>query len=327
MKRFFLLLTALSVCLMVQAETDNRMDLSGLWRFQLDPMGFGKTPGSELYLSKLTETIELPGSMDEGGKGIRNIVAHVDRLSRKFEYCGQAWYQREVVIPEEWEGREIILSLERCHWETSVFVDGEPVATDERLSTPNRFILTKQLTPGLHTLTLCVDNRLKYPMDQWNHGTTEYTQTNWNGVVGRMELIAKPFCYIGKMDIYPNLEAKKVKVRLALHASGKPAKGELTLRIREKAGKEVCRAVASVSLSGKEDKIEQELVLGKDMKLWDEFSPALYDLTATLATEAGEDIRSSVFGMRHVEQGLHHIRVNGRDIHLRGVLDLSLIHI
>ena len=47
----------------VAAQTD-RMDLSGLWRFQLDPMGFGKTPGSELYLSKLTETIELPGSME-----------------------------------------------------------------------------------------------------------------------------------------------------------------------------------------------------------------------------------------------------------------------
>lgn len=215
-----MLLVGLFACLTVQAAQTDRMDLSGLWRFQLDPMGFGKTPGSELYLSKLTETIELPGSMDEGGKGIRNIVAHVDRLSRKFEYCGQAWYQREVVIPEEWEGREIILSLERCHWETAVFVDGEPVATDERLSTPNRFILTKQLTPGLHTLTLCVDNRLKYPMDQWNHGTTEYTQTNWNGVVGRMELIAKPSCYIGKMDIYPNLEAKKVKVCLALHVSG-----------------------------------------------------------------------------------------------------------
>ena len=214
-----MLLVGLFACLTVQAAQTDRMDLSGLWRFQLDPMGFGKTPGSELYLSKLTETIELPGSMDEGGKGIRNIVAHVDRLSRKFEYCGQAWYQREVVIPEEWEGREIILSLERCHWETAVFVDGEPVATDERLSTPNRFILTKQLTPGLHTLTLCVDNRLKYPMDQWNHGTTEYTQTNWNGVVGRMELIAKPSCYIGKMDIYPNLEPKKVKVCHALQVS------------------------------------------------------------------------------------------------------------
>ena len=322
MKRLSMLLIGLFACLMVQAAQTDRMDLSGLWRFQLDPMGFGKTPGSELYLSKLTETIELPGSMDEGGKGIRNIVAHVDRLSRKFEYCGQAWYQREVVIPKEWEEREIILSLERCHWETAVFVDGEPVATDERLSTPNRFILTKQLTPGLHTLTLCVDNRLKYPMDQWNHGTTEYTQTNWNGVVGRMELIAKPSSYIGKMKIYPDIEAKKVNVRLALHVTGNnPTKGELTLRIREKDGKEVCQTVIPLSLSGKENKIEQELALGKDIKLWNEFSPALYELIATLTTEAGEDTYTSVFGMRHVEQGRHHIRVNGRDIHLRGVLD------
>lgn len=322
MKRLSMLLIGLFACLMVQAAQTDRMDLSGLWRFQLDPMGFGKTSGSELYLSKLTETIELPGSMDEGGKGIRNIVAHVDRLSRKFEYCGQAWYQREVVIPKEWEEREIILSLERCHWETAVFVDGEPVATDERLSTPNRFILTKQLTPGLHTLTLCVDNRLKYPMDQWNHGTTEYTQTNWNGVVGRMELIAKPSSYIGKMKIYPDIEAKKVNVRLALHVTGNnPTKGELTLRIREKDGKEVCQTVIPLSLSGKENKIEQELALGKDIKLWNEFSPALYELIATLTTEAGEDTYTSVFGMRHVEQGRHHIRVNGRDIHLRGVLD------
>ncbi len=302
------------------------MDLSGLWRFQLDPMGFGKTPGSELYLSKLTETITLPGSMDEGGKGIQNIVAHVDRLSRKFEYCGQAWYQREVVIPEDWKGKEVILLLERCHWETAVFVDGEPVATDERLSTPNRFILTKQLTPGLHTLTLCVDNRLKYPMDQWTHGTTEYTQTNWNGVAGRMELIAKPSCYIEKMDIYPDTETGKVKVSLALHTAGNLVKGTLTLHIREKGGKEVCRAVVPVALSGKE-RVEHELILGKDMKLWDEFSPALYDLTATLDTEAGEDLRSSVFGMRHVEQGRHHVRLNGRDIHLRGVLDCCVFPI
>ena len=150
-----MLLVGLFACLTVQAAQTDRMDLSGLWRFQLDPMGFGKTPGSELYLSKLTETIELPGSMDEGGKGIRNIVAHVDRLSRKFEYCGQAWYQREVVIPEEWEGREIILSLERCHWETAVFVDGEPVATDERLSLRTALSDKTVDTRFAHADTLC----------------------------------------------------------------------------------------------------------------------------------------------------------------------------
>lgn len=324
MKKIGCLLIGLLACMMMQAGEAKRMDLSGLWRFQLDPMGFGKTPGSELYLRKLTETIILPGSTDEGGKGIRNFVAHVDRLSRKFEYCGQAWYQRDVLIPADWKDKEIILSLERCHWETAVFVDGKSVATDERLSTPNRFILTKQLTPGVHTLTLCVDNRLKYPMDQWAHGTTEYTQTNWNGVVGRIELIAKAARYIRKMDIYPDIDTKKVKVRLAFNDAGTSGDGKLSLRVMEKGGKEVGTVQLPVSFTGKADIVEHEMALGKEIKLWDEFTPSLYQLETVLDTESGKDSCCSVFGMRRVEQGKHHIRLNGRNIHLRGVLDCAV---
>lgn len=59
------------VCFGVEVAGSERMDLAGLWRFQLDPMGFGKTPGSELYLSKLTETIVLPGSTDEGERAYK----------------------------------------------------------------------------------------------------------------------------------------------------------------------------------------------------------------------------------------------------------------
>ena len=160
MKKFISLLIGLCIFSWISAQEES-INLSGLWRFQTDPMGFGKTPGSELYTSRLTGNIMLPGSMDENGKGIPNNALYIDRLSRKFEYCGQAWYQREIEIPESWENKEIILFLERCHWETSVYVDGIPAGTDERLSTPNRFVLTSQLTPGIHTLTLCIDNRLK----------------------------------------------------------------------------------------------------------------------------------------------------------------------
>lgn len=140
--------------------------------------------------------------------------------------------------------------------ETAVFVDGEPVATDERLSTPNRFVLIRQLTPGVHTLTLCVDNRLKYPMDQWTHGTSEYTQTNWNGIVGRIELVAKPSCHIGKMDLYPNVEEKRVKVRLDVRFVGESVKGVIVYQIRERGGKEVCCMAVPISLSGKNGKVE-----------------------------------------------------------------------
>lgn len=311
-------------CLCSITAFSESIDLSGLWRFQLDPMGFGKTPGSELYLSKLTESIVLPGSMDESGKGIPNAVSHVDRLSRKFEYCGQAWYQREVEIPESWQGKEIILTLERCHWETSVYVDGVPAGTDERLSTPNRFILTKQLTPGLHTLTICVDNRLKYPMDQWAHGTTEYTQTNWNGIVGDMKLEAKPAYYLANVQVEPDIQQKNVRVRCAFHTGGKNGQGNLTLTVKDQTGKKVAESTTPVTFQGKEDGVEQTLSLGKRIALWDEFSPALYTLDVSLSTNAGQDSRSLRFGMRKVEQGKHHIRLNDRDIHLRGVLDCAV---
>ena len=99
MKRFTLSLACLCFAALASAGGPERMDLAGLWRFQLDPMGFGKTAGSELYLARLTETIHLPGSTAAGAKGVKNTVSHVDRLSRKYEYCGQAWYQREVTVP------------------------------------------------------------------------------------------------------------------------------------------------------------------------------------------------------------------------------------
>ena len=147
MRKLKILLVIL-LCCAQWISAHEEINLAGTWRFQTDPMGFGKTPGSELYLAKLTESIQLPGSMDEAGKGMLTTARYVDRLTRKFEYCGPAWYQREVLIPQSWSNKDIILHLERCHWETSVYVDGQSAGSLEHLSTPNCFDLTKWLSPA-----------------------------------------------------------------------------------------------------------------------------------------------------------------------------------
>jgi hypothetical protein len=324
MKKNVFLIITLICCLRVVAQQTDYMDLSGIWRFQLDQMNFGKTPGSELYKKTLPETINLPGSTDESGKGVKNTFSHIDRLSRRFEYEGQAWFQREVLIPEEWENKEIILFLERCHWETSVYVDGKYAEANERLSTPNRFVLTKQMTPGLHTLTLCVDNRIKYPMDNWNHGMTEYTQTNWNGVVGKMELIAKNKTYIRRMNIYPDIKENNITAKLNLVNNRGNSSGELRLTVREKNGKTVAETTKQISLSGSLPEISYEISLGKNIRLWDEFAPDLYQIEALLTVNEEKDAHTVTFGMRNIEQGTHHIRLNDRNIHLRGVLDCAV---
>lgn len=322
MKKNFLFAMMLCCSQLVAAQDKETLDLSGTWRFQTDLMGFGKTPGSELYRLKLTESIQLPGTTDEAGKGIQTTARHVDRLTRKFEYCGQAWYQREILIPETWKDKEIILTLERCHWETAVYIDGKPVGTEESLSTPNRFVLPKELTPGMHTLTICMDNRLKYPMDQWNHGTTEYTQTNWNGIVGKIELAARERTHIQQLKAYPDLQTQSVHLEIALNNNaGQTENGSLQLTLSEKGGKAIATRTLAVKLGKGENRLTEEIKLGKAMKLWNEFTPNLYEVKATLRAGDRQDTRHIRFGMRQVEQGKHHIRLNGRNIHLRGALD------
>lgn len=319
-KNVFLFLAALIYSSVVLGHS-SVIDLSGVWRFQLDPMGFGKTPGSELYLSKLTETISLPGSTDEGGKGIQNFVAHVDRLSRKFEYCGQAWYQREVVIPDSWKDMNIILKLERCHWETTVYVDNELVGSDERLSVPNRFDLTKQMTPGLHVITICVDNRLKYPMDQWNHGTTEYTQTNWNGIVGDIKLEAHSDYAIKNVRIDTDIDDKLVSVKLRIGRINNESVG-LRMSVKDKYGKIVGESVSESVVN--DSLISGEFPIKGKIELWDEFNPYLYTLETSIEIGGKTYADTLSFGFRKVEQGKHHIRLNNRNIHLRGVLDCAV---
>lgn len=306
------------------AQSFEQMDLGGVWRFQLDPMGFGKTTGSEIYYSKLAETIVLPGSTDEGGKGIKNTVAHVDRLSRKFEYCGCAWYQRDICIPDDWKGKEIILTFERCHWETTVYVDGKLAGVGERLSTPNRFMLSKNLSPGIHTLTVCVDNRMKYFMDQWSHGTTEYTQTNWNGIVGRMELQARIPHYMKQVMVFSDMDSNKVNTCICFNDAGETVDGELKIVLCDALGKEIDNKKQVVQLAGKSDTLWVDLDLGKKIKHWDEFNPYLYQIEIDWLTEAGSDSKQMKLGVRCVKQGIHHIRLNGRNIHLRGVLDCAV---
>lgn len=307
---------------------EERMDLSGTWKFQLDMMGFGKTPGSELYQKDLNDTIPLPGTTDQAGKGIVNNARHVDRLTRKFEYMGQAWYRRSVVIPESWKGKEITLYLERCHWEATVYVDGKQVGMDERLSTPNRFVLTKELTPGEHTLTICMDNRLKYPMDQWNHGTTEYTQTNWNGIVGDIELVAEDKINLRKLKVTPDAKGKKIKTDVTLSNPDKvKLEGEVTFTVREKDGDVVKTEKSALSSSDEFPVLSVDINMGDGVKLWDEFNPNLYEIEVGLTANGVSDTEKSVFGMRDVAQGKHHIQVNGRNVHLRGALDCAVFPI
>src|SRR5690606_15369745 len=123
---------------------DMSQSLAGSWRFRLDPESMGREYET-WFRTRLPAEIELPGSTDERGFGIRATGYELGHLTREYRYEGETWFQRDVDIPAEWAGKRIQLILERAHWETTAWVDALPAGTHNSLSVPHIYDLTEWL--------------------------------------------------------------------------------------------------------------------------------------------------------------------------------------
>jgi hypothetical protein len=328
-------------------EQGDRISLAGSWRFRLDPDAQGVD--QRWFAAALPEDfVRLPGSTDENRRGQANPpdINEDDTmwyLTRRYEYVGPAWYQREIEIPDDWRKRRIVLHLERCHWETQVWVDGRHAGMQNSLCVPHRYDLTELLTPGQHTLTLMVDNRLKIDVGEHGHSVAEHTQTNWNGVVGRLELRATSPVWVDRVDVYPDVPNRRAKVRLVL-GNATSAKVEATVKLdarpvvpagRAAPGQPGPRArrntepVSARCVAGPgETSLELMLPMGSGAALWDEFHPNLHRLVASveaeLASEVLQDEKAVTFGMRDFRAEGNQFFMNGRPTYLRGTLECCI---
>ena len=171
------------------------MEVSGEWGLYLDPAGVVTADSllGERADSLFADTIVLPGTTDLAGKGIAavepqyGLPVETGRLTRRHSFVGKAWYRKKVVAPYVWREKDLALYLERTK-ATKLYLDGALVDSSNDVSTPQLYNLGK-LRPGVHTITLCVDNGGGVPPQviKSSHLYSDDTQTNWNGVVGRIE--------------------------------------------------------------------------------------------------------------------------------------------
>jgi inosine-uridine nucleoside N-ribohydrolase len=332
------------------AET---IDLGGDWQFQLDPGDVGVQ--ENWFRNDLAESIRLPGSLQERGFGNEVSVdtawtgGIVDQswftadeyapyrqtgsvkvpfwLTPEKHYVGAAWYQRDISIPEEWQGKRMVLQLERCHWETRIWVDGEARGMENSLSAPHSYDLGMTLKPGQHRITVRVDNTVKIPVGENAHSVSDHTQSNWNGLVGSMELTATDAIWVDDLQVYPNPEAKKARVVLVVeNSTGKTANATLSLGANIIFGKdhEAPDKSHKVSLKKGETTLGFEYDMGQEMRLWDEFAPNVYRMKAGLTGDNFSAEKSVEFGMRTVGVKDKQITINGNKRFVRGTLECAI---
>lgn len=330
-------------------QVNEKHSLQGKWRFSLDPDDRGMT--EKWQTRSLNDTIHLPGSLQEQGYGKDVSVETawtgqiVDRswfnapqyaiyrqpgnikvpfwLNPEKHYVGVAWYQKEVEIPQSWANQPVQLVLERTHWETTLFLDGNEVGKHESLSTPFRYTFD-ELSPGKHTLTLRVDNRVNIAVGVNAHSVSDHTQSNWNGVIGEISLSSKPSLYIDDVQIYPHIADKSIRVNVSLGGGTQASGSSLCLQVEKTDGTRVGKAETITVGSGNVKTFETTLALGDDAQLWSEYTPDLYILRTTIKTPDGRDERTTQFGLREFKANGTRFEVNGQPIFLRGTLECCI---
>jgi hypothetical protein len=261
--------------------------------------------------------------MDEAKLGIANPKKpSLDDLWRPNVYEGAAWYQRQIEIPEAWRGRRVTLFLERCRWLTQAWLDGQSCGGPlDSLIAPHLHELGVGLKPGKHTLTLLVDNTKKIDLGAFVSALYGGTQGNLNGIVGKIELRATQPVWIDSLQVYPQLAGKTVVVRARIgNATGRTGSGTLKAQIRPA----LAERVVPVSWTAEGATVEIELPVSDPRNPphpWDEFSPNLYELEASL--DNAESARAS-FGFRDLATRGTQFTMNGRPIFLRGTLECQV---
>ena len=333
-------------------QEQNKMNLAGEWSFSIDTADIGLS--QNWHTKSLSGTIKLPGAMRDYGKGMEpdlqtnwtgsiydssfyyspnykkyrqnNDIKFPFWLTPKKHYVGPAWYQKEVIIPQEWS-KKIILNLERPHWETMVWVDSSKVGMRNSLSTPHKYDLTTYLSSGKNRITIRVDNRIKeINVGPDSHSLTDHTQGNWNGITGDIKLLTKPLVNIGNIKVAPQIENKSINISVEIKNSNKDMiNGSLNLSARSINTKNTHRVEPkkiNFQSKSKDTTIDIRYNLGENVKLWSAVDPSLYKLKIELRDNNGNtDIEKVQFGMRNFATEGTNFTINGKKTFLRGMVE------
>jgi len=342
---------AVSVWLFGCQKPDNtrKMNLSGEWRCALDANDSGI---AEKWFSKrLGDKIQLPGSLASNGIGNEvdlntpwtgqvvdssffkdaeyapyretgNIKVPFWLQPVKY-YKGAAWFQKKIVIPGHWKGKDITLFLERCHWESRVWLDNHEVGMQNSLGTPHVYNLSQWATPGKHTLTICIDNRVKdFDPGLNSHSISDHTQTNWNGIVGQLFLEARSRTNIQNIQLFPDILAKTVEARFKVKSS---QAGKIKIQMKANGPTSPGSKNAEFEVQPGENVVSFAYDMGDEAKTWCEFHPHLYLLQAVLTDASGStDTAETTFGMRKFSVSDKQILINNHPAFLRGTLECAI---
>jgi len=309
------------------AET---IPLAGEWQMRVDENGEGVA--QKFFAETFSgETGVLPGTNHDNLKDETSSKRELGNFTEPRSYRGSIWYQREIEIDDL--SKDYVFFMERCGWESFVWVNGKYVGSQNSLIAPHEHNLSSFLKKGKNQLTVLFDNlnrKGRGPAPGDNEMVLHYDLTtdvkksaklncgghnlvhNWNGAIGKVELRVFDKTHIVKADVCSDIHKSEINVKVLIANVNKEAE-----KIKLTAEVDGQKKTAQFKLDGSAEQTVEFSMPIKNARLWSEFNPVLYTLNLAL----GDQRTQTQFGMRELKTDGTKMLLNGQRLSLRGTLE------
>ena len=300
----------------------NFMSLNGNWKFNwvehadARPEGFWKTD----FNDKGWVDFPVPGVWELNGYDVP-VYAGVDFGWKGYEgrtfkkpphvptennHVGS--YRREVVIPSDWKGKDIIAHFGAVSSNMYLWVNGKFVGYSEDSKMEAEFDLTPYLKPGQKNL-------IAFQVFRWCDGSYLEDQDffRYSGVSRDCYLYVRHAKRIEDLRVTPDLDDRYQDGTLEVRMDVK-GKARITLELLDARGETVCMKEV------RETGTPSVVMPVKNPHKWTAETPYLYTLRATL--KDGNAIREVIpvkVGFRKIEIKDSQLLVNGQPVLIKGV--------
>ncbi|MBP1040898.1 discoidin domain-containing protein [Vagococcus sp. BWB3-3] len=303
------------------------INLTGNWNYRLDPDDLGEENNWATTLSEFTGGFNIPGSHNDHGIGEsyqydgQLSKENVRHLRQKHKYRGKIWFHKTIEIETYSPKMCYHLLLERVMWQSQVWLNGKFVGVRDSLSVEHVYDLTEYINENnKFELVVCIDNRDIKDINETPSAYTDETQSIWNGMIGRCQIIETAYLRKLSIQILPDSLQKKVQI-------------SLTYRLRQplEGGRmEISLFYQNEPLLTRDEVVSHDGSITWDCQLpaihlWDEFTPELYSLKVSLKRDQ-ETLYSEfrTFGFRHLSSLDSQLLINHHPTFLRGTIDCCI---
>ncbi len=283
---------------------ENWTNLCGNWEFEFDFGKTGRARGMQKK-EKLPLTIQVPFCPESKLSGIEY---------KDFIYA--CWYRKTISLSKK-AGERTLLHFEAANHTTEVYINGTSVGTHKGGYTPFSFDITTYVKDGENNITVCCEADArdgKQPSGKQSERYASYNcyYTRSTGIYAPVWLETVPETYLSAIKMDPDIDNGNLCCELTLSKSG-----EKTVTLEAFLdGKSVGLRISRTTMKTLRTVIELDT-----LSLWSTETPTLYDLVITVSTGNTIDTVRSYFGMRKIELDDKCLRINGKRVFQRLVLD------